>query len=104
MYYCIVLCIICICIYCMCVYVCSSVEERLCRTLELKITNQSIKSINVAVGATAGGNVISMALIGRCYYPRSTICFSCGGGKKRLVTLAKDTTGMLAEPIKLLGA
>ena len=40
MYYCIVLCIICICIYCMFVYVCSSVEERLCRTLELKITNQ----------------------------------------------------------------
>ena len=29
------------------VYVCSSVEERLCRTLELKITNQSInQSIN----------------------------------------------------------
>ena len=28
------------------VYVCSSVEERLCRTLELKITNQSINQSN----------------------------------------------------------
>ena len=48
MCYCVVLCIMCICICCMYVYVCSSVEEWLCRTLELKITNQSInQSINL---------------------------------------------------------
>ena len=57
LYYCIVLCIICICIYCMYVYVCSSVEERLCRTLELKITNQSI---NQSVHTKVKSNVANV--------------------------------------------
>ena len=48
MCYCVVLCIMCICKCCTYVYVCSSVEEQLCQTLELKITNQSIrKCLNV---------------------------------------------------------
>ena len=86
MYYCIILymyvllyCIvyICMCIYCMYVYVCSSVEEQLCRTLELKITNQSINQ-SYAYMYELAMYVYTHAYIGMQCYLRSYQCYVQG--------------------------